>query len=441
MPSSSLSSPSPLTPSLSLSCSPSQSPSSPSLLPHPSSPTSSSSSLLSPSCLLLHLLLLLLLLPHTHSTYFRPLCNATDAQLCTAPTSQPWTRRSEAFLFHWYGAMFISGGLNTIAPNGPLSAVTNTLYDTWGSYDLGRTWRQATAVLSTACTSTTSQATVYSGYVFLVCDSDYLSDHVTFYTDSPTVSYWYTLYDGLNYRIGFSINRMAVPFDGIGTLVLLGGNAYVDNNGDVNDVNDVWTLSTSGAFNTSEAPWQFHQFQNPMQGGTYYAPWLLRTEHSTTTDAEGLVLIFMGGNYQPPTACTEECIDPVMNDVWQMSWVNGATNPLWYELTATAPWKARKLAVLFTVNDWLFLYGGSTEDGDFGNGNAVDSLDDVWQSSDYGSNWVEVSTMGTGSTRHGNDPIVVGRRFYIIGGSQGDEAQAIATPPTAYFNDVWVAYW
>ena len=125
----------------------------------------------------------------------------------------------------------------------------------------------------------------------------------------------------------------------------------------------------------------------------------------------------------------------MLNDVWQMSWIDGSTNPLWYQLTANAQWPARKLGVVWHVGDYLWLYAGTNFADDTVNGNPTASIDDVWRSGDYGSTWAFVAANGTGEARHGLDPVVVGRRFFVVGGSNGLDGIQAATPPTAYFND------
>ena len=373
----------------------------------------------------LFLLLSLFPLP-TSSTFFTPLCNSTATEPCDAPTPAPWNPRSEHFTFYYHGAVWIAGGLDVQAVNnGPGTVYLN---DVWGSYDLGRRWVKAAGTLPGICTSSTAQATVYDGSVYLTCDNPAGNAHFTVVSSSPTLASFTTLApvgtdDGLGFRVGMSVNRMAVPFDGIGTLVLLGGNTGVDNN-------DVWTLSATGNFDESPIN-RWHRFMDRRNtSAPYLSPWLPRTAHMTTVDAEGLVLILMGGNSETATQS-----DMILNDVWQLSWIDGQTNPLWYQLLAAAPWPARKLGVVWHVMDFLWLYAGSDQTGDFINGNPISQIDDVWRSGDYGASWQFVSGSGTGQARHGLDPLVVGRRFYVIGGSNGIDANAAITPPTSYFND------
>ena len=116
-----------------------------------------------------------------------------------------------------------------------------------------------------------------------------------------------------------------------------------------------------------------------------------------------------------------------------MSWPGGTATPLVYQLTATPGWTARKGASLFLVNDWLFLYGGSTD-------NSVSfttSVDDLWLSSDLGSTWSQLSMAATGTARHNVVPVSVNRRMLIMGGDAGSDSSTSAQ----MMNDVSMAFW
>ena len=150
-------------------------------------------------------------------------------------------------------------------------------------------------------------------------------------------------------------------------------------------------------------------------------------QHSTVTDAERLVLIMTGG-ISNIGGWTE------FNDVWQLSFQTTLSPAnLWYRLTATPGFSPRRSAALYAVHDWLFLYGGATTLSMTVNGGNVD---DVWQSPDYGSTWMQASTAGTGVARHGVAGLSVSRRLFVVGGSTGDDYLT-----QGFANDVWVAYW
>jgi hypothetical protein len=362
----------------------------------------------------------------------------TFASVCT---SAPWSPRLGAFTVEWSGGIWILGGMQIATTNGSPVGAT----DVWGSYDLGRTWKRAAADLPGGCSTTTSGAKVYNGRVYLFCSGwitagpsfTFLEEHGTnvanyayqssYYSSSPDFSaQWTTIGDtrqgngqgddGLHGSISFTVDHMAVPFDGIGTLVLLDG-LYTPNSSP-SWFNDIWT------FSASTPSWS--HFLNPSDSSVYLAPWNARAQHSTTTDAEGLVLIMTGGTING---------DVSVNDVWQMSWTSLSKVPLCYRLTDHAPFPARKVATLVAVHDWLFIYGGSQANNFFLNGSP--QSDDVWGSSDYGTTWSMMSAMATGTARHGVGPLAVSRRWFIIGGSYGNDGQGVP----GELNDVWVTYW
>ena len=151
-------------------------------------------------------------------------------------------------------------------------------------------------------------------------------------------------------------------------------------------------------------------------------------QHSTVTDAERLVLIMTGG------LTTSGSGYVALNDVWQLSFQLTTQTPLWYRLTSTPGFSPRRYAALYAVHDWLFLYGGATSAASLTT--IGGNVDDVWQSPDYGTTWLQAAVVGTGSARHGVAGLSVSRRLFVVGGSLGDDY----TNQT-YANDVQVAYW
>ena len=251
-----------------------------------------------------------------------------------------------------------------------------------------------------------------------VCDVSYSSS-------SPTLSSFTAVSgpsqsDGFENRVGFSVNVLAAPFDGVGVAVALGGYDPTT----LTYQNDVWTYSLAGTFPSGATP--SHWYHN-----TLVAPWSPRASHSTTTDAERLVLILTGGTNGAQT----------FNDVWQMSFDTGAGTPtapasiLWYRLTAQPGYAPRRDAALYTVHDWLFVYGGAQGASPF---LTTGDYDDVWMSADYGSTWTEWPTTGTGSGRFGVTGYSESRRLFVLGGAMVNGAVEVG--PT-FSNQVYVAYW
>ena len=335
-----------------------------------------------------------------------------------------FTVRSNAFTFEWAGLIWVVGGIN--AASG--SSYTQ-LGDVWKSGDFGRTWTQVTPVGLDPCTTGTTSADVNAGRVTLVCAGFPNSGRThgtsysfsgltqgTYFSTDPNLVSWTavtpaTTGPGPVGLFSFTVDRMAVPFTGVGSLVSLGGgsDATVGLPATAMGSNAVFTSTDSGA------NWVT----------TTIAPWSKRYGHSTTTDADQLTLILTGGITTGTTANT------LNNDVWQLTWTLAGAQQ-WYQLQAMAPFPLRKFAAMYHVHDWLFLYGGSTDTG-----RATDSnpLDDVWASADYGTTWSQMSTNGTGIARHGVTPLTISRRLFVVGGS------ACSTINYPTLNDVWVAYW
>ena len=113
-----------------------------------------------------------------------------------------------------------------------------------------------------------------------------------------------------------------------------------------------------------------------------------------------------------------------LGDVWQLSWLDGQTAPAVYQLTGAAAWMGRRQATMWAVHDTLFFYAGS--------GDQQGANDDLYQSMDYGSTWSLITSSATGTIRNQASPLVVGRRFFIVGGESGESDD---------LNDLWEAYW
>ena len=333
----------------------------------------------------------------------------------------PFYPRYGAFAFQWYGQVWVVGGLDST-----VGAVY--LGDVVSSFDLGRTW-DTTSSLPASCDAVVESPIVYANSLYLICglndrlsgDTSLNTHTTTFVSSDPVLSTasWTALTpngnaqdDGLHHRATFNTQRMAVPFDGVGTLIMVNGR---DSAGNV--YNDVWWLSASGNFQPGvvNPSTQWHQFIVPGASANYTAPWPARYAAVSSADEEGLMLImagrqtYGGGVY--------------FNDVWQMTWRDGQTAPKVYQLTANPGFTPRSLATLWTVHDALFLYGGLASGA---------AQDDLWQSMDYGATWYLITSSATGTPRYQASPLTVSRRFFIVGGE---------TEGQAGLNDVWVAYW
>ena len=163
------------------------------------------------------------------------------------------------------------------------------------------------------CGSTNARGVMYNNAVYLVCSltasasvkhgggGTGSNDYWTFVNSDPGLtSAWTTYKDGCASCDYINVERMAVPFDGIGTLVLV-------NSG--KDTSLYWQSAT-GAFRTGAALNQWTAFA-PSASGSYNLPWSQRNSAATCVDAEGLIMIMLGG----ATSTTHV----TLNDVWELS--------------------------------------------------------------------------------------------------------------------------
>ena len=350
---------------------------------------------------------------------FHVVSGATYPAFTLVTANHPFTPRDDPFAFEWYGRAWIAGGDSDTGPG------SGFLDDVWSSYDMGRNWTLSSHLPST-CYAVQVSPIVYNQALYLTCGvNDPNNVHTTTFVSSDPqllTSSWTALSgggtagdDGLHGRASFNAHRMAVPFDGVGTLILVNGR------GTPNVVfNDVWWLSATDKFQPGSLNpgTEWHQFTVPGTTTAYQAPWPARYLASTTVDAAGLTMIVAGGQTYANSAST------FFGDVWQLSWLNGQTVPAVYQLTGSASWSPRSATTMWAVHDALFLYGGYT---------ATDNgLDELYQSMDYGATWYLVTSTATGVSRSYASPLVIGRRFFIVGGY---------TMPGTALNDVRVAYW
>ena len=132
------------------------------------------------------------------------------------PAVSPFTSRSAAFSFEWYGHQWVAGGLFG----------SDLLTDVWSTYDLGRNWTLSSHLPST-CEALRVNPVVYANTLYLTCSVNSVSTSVhtsTFVNSDPQLltSSWTALSgggsagdDGLHGRSDFNVQRMAVPFDSV----------------------------------------------------------------------------------------------------------------------------------------------------------------------------------------------------------------------------------
>ena len=161
---------------------------------------------------------------------------SVECQFTQVTDAAAFPARYQSLSFESGGAIWVTGGLETVngSPDGLLHAVN----ETWSSYDFGRSWAQpvdtrsgSVVSLPGTCASEGVHGVSYNGAVYLVCGSTRSShgnggsgsnDGWTFTNTDPSLTTaWTTLKDGCAGCSAFCVERMAVPFDGIGTLVII----------------------------------------------------------------------------------------------------------------------------------------------------------------------------------------------------------------------------
>ena len=330
--------------------------------------------------------------------------------------------RTQAATFAWGGAIWVAGGQDIVAADTVLS-------DVWGSYDFGRTWTQPVddngrvVDLPGPCLTGYNGAVIYAGTVYLVCSSipGYFlhSSYMTMTSTSLTLSSWNgPIDDGCGGCGAFSVNRMAVPFDGVGTLVTLdiygdifGGDHTYD------PAHVVWQSATGNfqpqidtnsgsAIPGSGIIGQWVAFQ--VAGSYFSLPWPRRFESSSAVDSEGLQLIMTGG---------VEAVDEnyKFHDVWQLTWQSSFVNPLVSQLTDAAQFSPRTGAMLAMVHDWYILAGGLAEQNpDPFSSDLYPHLNDAYISGDLGTTWTLLTDSVLSEGFAYVNRLTLGRRLFII---------------------------
>ena len=336
------------------------------------------------------------------------------------PSGTRFSPRTQTMNFAWGGAIWVAGGYDASAQT--------VLSDVWGSYDFGRTWTQPVdnngrvVDLPGPCASAYSKAVVYAGAVYLVCGSNQ-NDHsllgLITSTSLTLSSPWTQLDDGCDGCGASPVVRMAVPFDGVGTLITVNpadGSSNLYWYSATGNFQPTIDMNSGSAVAGSGIPNRWVIFQAVDATDAYTTPWPPRLQSSTTVDSEGLQMIMTGG-------IKSDDYVTKYNDVWQLTWQSSFLPPFVSQLTAHAQFYVRGNAALYTVHDWYFLAGGVNFDG---------YLDDVWMSGDLGSTWTQFTAAATG---HGGfiypNRLTLGRRLFIV----------TPTYTTGNNNDVYQAVW
>lgn len=142
-------------------------------------------------------------------------------------------------------------------------------------------------------------------------------------------------------------------------------------------------------------------------------PFIWRSNHSSVALNNAIYVI--GGDTR------NEPGDPLttLNDVWKST--DGGRN--WVEVTRQTPdgkkIPSRRSHISVALGSAIYVIGGYDFGGTY--------FDDVWESTDGGKSWNEVTVTSRFPARHLHSSAVLGNAIYVMGGSDGRTT----------FNDVW----
>jgi len=122
------------------------------------------------------------------------------------------------------------------------------------------------------------------------------------------------------------------------------------------------------------------------------------------------------------------------NDVWRSD--DGAN---WTQITPAAGWEGRAGLSAVVFNGRFFVFGGSQGDDASTGGTGRVLFNDVWTSKD-GVNWMQVTPSAPWAPRAGGVAVVHRGHIYLLGGERGftcGGAPGCVPERDLYFNDVW----
>lgn len=166
-------------------------------------------------------------------------------------------------------------------------------------------------------------------------------------------------------------------------------------NSSFQNLNDVWSSATNNGSTWTEST---------------NIPWSARHGMGLVTfnPGTGSNMWLMGGMNNS---------NQTLNDVWKTN--NGST---WTQVTANAPWSARRYAGVVVLDGKMWVVGGLT--------NTNQALNDVWSTTD-GLNWTQVTANAPWEARGYHSVVSDGKRIWVIGGYN---------PLTnTRYNDVWTS--
>lgn len=149
--------------------------------------------------------------------------------------------------------------------------------------------------------------------------------------------------------------------------------------------------------------------------------------------------VFLTGGQGEPYPSKYEDLSDEFNDVWR-SRSHGMS---WEQMTDAAPWVARYETLMFSAdmpiakNDIMYVIGGKHDRDGVDNG----YMNDVWVSSDDGSNWSMLTQHAPWAARWGHSGVVTRDGVIVFfGGAVQDEYYAQSDMPFSYYGDVWASF-
>ena len=293
---------------------------------------------------------------------------------------------------------------SVVMPDGSIVLMGGTSYqgdnpvyrnDVWRSTDDGATWTEITANAGWSGRANFGAVTMQDGSILVMGGSPpnnaglndvwRSTDNGATWTEMTTAASWTP-------RSDFSSVAMAD-----GSVVLMGG--WVSTG---NPLNDVWRSTNDGAV------WS-EMTQGPL--------WTARWDHSSVAMPDGSIVLMGGNNYDLSTTSSGD-----MNDVWTSA-DNGVS---WTELTADAGWKIRSCQNSVVMPDGSIVLMGGYEKS------VPKSVNDVWRSTNNGISWTQMTSSAGWSERNSQSSVVMpDGSIVLMGGGYTSNTK------NTDFNDVW----
>ena len=175
--------------------------------------------------------------------------------------------------------------------------------------------------------------------------------------------------------------------------------------------------------------------------------WKTVVEHAEWEGRAGLQAVALG--HELLVMGGRGPFSPFGTQIFQDVWSSSDLGQSWRKVSDPAEWPARSYFQALRRGDEVYVLGGQNFDVVPNPGPCPPFgpcfpfiprstfFNDVWKSDD-GANWTEVTAAAPWEGRAGLSAVVFRGRFYVFGGSQGDDAST-GGQGRRLFNDVWVS--